>query len=68
MKATIKGEKIDIKPNGIIRQVDDLGRVVIPKEYRRVLGFEVGDELEIIPDYGAGLLVVRKFVPPVAEA
>jgi AbrB family looped-hinge helix DNA binding protein len=34
-------------PTGIVRKIDDLGRVVIPAEYRRVLGIKEGDELEI---------------------
>jgi AbrB family looped-hinge helix DNA binding protein len=33
---------------GIVRKIDDLGRVVIPAEFRRVLGVEEGDELEIV--------------------
>jgi AbrB family looped-hinge helix DNA binding protein len=32
---------------GIVRKIDDLGRIVIPAEMRRVLGIEEGDELEI---------------------
>lgn len=32
---------------GIVRQVDDLGRVVIPKEIRRTLNIKEGDPLEI---------------------
>jgi AbrB family transcriptional regulator (stage V sporulation protein T) len=32
---------------GIVRRVDDLGRVVIPKEVRRSLGIKEGDPLEI---------------------
>lgn len=32
---------------GIVRKIDDLGRVVIPAEMRRTLGVAVGDELEI---------------------
>ncbi|MBQ8997308.1 MAG: AbrB/MazE/SpoVT family DNA-binding domain-containing protein [Clostridium sp.] len=32
---------------GIIRRVDDLGRVVVPKEIRRVLGINEGDPVEI---------------------
>ncbi len=35
---------------GIVRKIDDLGRVVIPAEFRRVLGVEEGDELEISLD------------------
>ena len=36
-----------MKETGIIRRVDDLGRVVIPKEIRRNLGIYEGDPLEI---------------------
>lgn len=32
---------------GIVRKIDDLGRIVIPAEMRRVLGIQEGDELEI---------------------
>lgn len=36
-----------MRATGIIRRVDDLGRVVIPKELRRTLGIREGDPLEI---------------------
>ena len=36
-----------MKATGIIRRVDDLGRIVIPKEIRRNLGIHEGDPLEI---------------------
>ena len=36
-----------MKATGIVRRVDDLGRVVIPKEIRRNLGIHEGDPLEI---------------------
>ena len=36
-----------MKATGIIRRIDDLGRVVIPKEIRRTLRIQVGDPLEI---------------------
>lgn len=36
-----------MKPTGIIRRIDDLGRVVIPKEIRRALKIKTGDPLEI---------------------
>lgn len=36
-----------MKATGIIRRIDDLGRVVIPKEIRRNLGIREGDPLEI---------------------
>lgn len=40
-------EVIDIKETGIIRRVDDLGRIVIPKEIRRKLDIKEGDALEL---------------------
>jgi len=36
-----------MKATGIIRRIDDLGRVVIPKEIRRSLGIKEGDPMEI---------------------
>ena len=39
-----------MRPTGIIRRVDDLGRVVIPKEIRRTLGIKEGEPLEIYTD------------------
>ena len=36
-----------MKETGIVRRVDDLGRIVIPKEIRRKLGIREGDPLEI---------------------
>ena len=42
-----------MKATGIIRRVDDLGRVVIPKEIRRTMGIEEGDPLEIFVDEGS---------------
>lgn len=42
-----------MKATGIIRRIDDLGRVVIPKEIRRTLKIREGDPLEIYVDRGA---------------
>ncbi|MEA5051586.1 MAG: AbrB/MazE/SpoVT family DNA-binding domain-containing protein [Oscillospiraceae bacterium] len=36
-----------MKNNGIVREMDKLGRVVIPVEFRRMLDIAVGDDLEI---------------------
>lgn len=36
-----------MKSMGIIRRIDDLGRVVVPKEIRRTLGIREGDPLEV---------------------
>lgn len=44
---------------GIIRRIDDLGRVVIPKEIRRELHLNEGDPLEIYTDKGA--IVLKKY-------
>ncbi|HVM21516.1 MAG TPA: AbrB/MazE/SpoVT family DNA-binding domain-containing protein [Egibacteraceae bacterium] len=46
-----------MKPTGIRRKVDDLGRVVIPASMRRSLGIGVGDEVEISIDEGRLVLV-----------
>lgn len=39
-----------MKATGIIRRIDDLGRVVIPREVRRALGIKDGDALELYTD------------------
>jgi AbrB family looped-hinge helix DNA binding protein len=46
---------------GIIRTLDDLGRVVIPKEIRRVIGVKEGDSLDIIA-MTDGSILLRKVV------
>ena len=45
--------------NGIVRRIDDLGRVVIPKEIRRNMGLNDGDALEI--SYTNGTVSIRKY-------
>lgn len=42
---------------GIIRQLDDLGRIVIPKEIRRTMGVREGDALELAIDNGNLVLI-----------
>ena len=44
------GEKSEKKSTGIVRKVDDLGRIVLPKELRTVLGIVERDLLEIFVD------------------
>lgn len=44
---------------GIVRRVDELGRVVIPKEVRRVMGIKDGDPLEIFRDKDC--IVLQKY-------
>lgn len=39
-----------MKSTGMIRKVDELGRVVIPKEIRKTLGIEERDQIEIFVD------------------
>lgn len=46
-----------MKANGVIRRIDDLGRVVIPKEIRQNLGIREGDSLEIFVDNGGVRLI-----------
>ena len=50
-----------MKATGIVRRVDDLGRVVIPKEIRRACNIREGDPLEIFLQDGAA--VFRKYNP-----
>lgn len=50
-----------MKATGIVRRIDDLGRVVIPKEIRRSLGIREGDPLEIYTDNGA--CVLKRYAP-----
>jgi len=50
-----------MKSTGIVRKVDELGRVVIPIELRRVLGIDIRDSLEIFVE--DDLVVLRKFEP-----
>jgi len=39
-----------MKSTGIVRRIDDLGRVVIPKETRRMLDIKEGDPIEFYVD------------------
>jgi len=45
-----------LKATGIVRRIDDLGRVVIPKEIRRTLRIREGDPLEIFTDSEGGVI------------
>lgn len=44
-----------MKATGIVRRIDDLGRVVVPKEIRRSLGIKEGDPLEVFLDEQGGI-------------
>jgi len=54
-----------MKATGIVRRIDDLGRVVIPKEIRRTMRIREGDPLEIFTDREGG--VIFKKYSPVSE-
>nr|WP_307991228.1 stage V sporulation protein T [uncultured Niameybacter sp.] len=51
-----------MKATGIVRRIDDLGRVVIPKEIRRTLRIREGDPLEIFTDHD-GQVILKKYSP-----
>lgn len=50
-----------VKFTGIVRKVDELGRVVIPIELRRVLDIEIKDSLEVYTDEGS--IILKKYSP-----
>ncbi|OPA76770.1 AbrB family transcriptional regulator [Paenibacillus selenitireducens] len=50
-----------MKATGMVRQIDDLGRVVIPKELRRTLGISERDPLEIFID--GNRVILQKYAP-----
>lgn len=51
-----------MKATGIVRRIDDLGRVVVPKEIRRTLRIREGDPLEIFTDRD-GEIILKKYSP-----
>lgn len=51
-----------MKATGIVRRIDDLGRVVIPKEIRRTMRIREGDPLEIYTDR-EGEVILKKYSP-----
>lgn len=50
-----------MKATGIVRRVDELGRVVIPIELRRTMGIDIKDGLEIFVD--GERIILRKYAP-----
>ena len=50
-----------MKATGIVRRIDDLGRVVIPKEIRRTLRIREGDPLEIFTEREGGVIFKKVF-------
>ena len=51
-----------MKATGIVRRIDDLGRIVIPKEIRRTMRIREGDPLEIFTESG-GTVIFKKYSP-----
>jgi AbrB family transcriptional regulator (stage V sporulation protein T) len=58
----MEGGTASLKATGIVRRIDDLGRVVIPKEIRRTLRIREGDPLEIFVERG-GEVILKKYSP-----
>ena len=51
-----------MKSTGVVRKIDELGRIVLPSELRRVFGLREGDELEISVDGERVILEKRRDV------
>lgn len=51
-----------MKATGIVRRIDDLGRVVVPKEIRKILRIREGDPLEIYTG-SSGEVILKKYSP-----
>ena len=51
-----------MKATGIVRKIDNLGRIVVPKELRKTMGIDVKDPIEIYVDE-VGNIVLKKFKP-----
>lgn len=50
-----------MKSAGIVRKIDELGRIVIPKETRELLLINIGDSLEIFKDEDE--IILKKYAP-----
>ena len=50
-----------MKSTGIVRKVDELGRIVIPIELRRNLGIEIKDSLEVFTE--SDTIILKKYEP-----
>ena len=53
-------ESFIMKATGIVRRIDELGRIVVPKEIRRTLRIREGDPLEIFTDKD-GEIILKKY-------
>ena len=56
-----------MRATGMVRRIDDLGRVVIPKEVRRQLGIQDGDPLELFIENGGVTFVKYDPQPDIEE-
>jgi stage V sporulation protein T len=52
-----------MKATGCVRRIDDLGRVVIPKEIRRTLNIKDGDALELFIEPKQNMVCFKKYQP-----
>lgn len=52
-----------MQATGIVRRIDDLGRVVIPKEIRRNFKIKDGDPLELFIEKDSGMICLKKYQP-----
>jgi AbrB family transcriptional regulator (stage V sporulation protein T) len=52
-----------MRATGVVRRIDDLGRIVIPKEIRRTMRMREGDPLEIFTGQG-GEIIFKKYSMP----
>jgi len=55
------GGRLPVRSIGIVRKIDELGRIVLPKELRRSLDIEEGDPMEIFVD--ANTIMLKKYEP-----
>ncbi|HYF90934.1 MAG TPA: AbrB/MazE/SpoVT family DNA-binding domain-containing protein [Symbiobacteriaceae bacterium] len=54
--------KAGLKSSGFVRRLDELGRIVLPVEWRRTFGLEPGSPLEMILG-GDGTLMLKRYIP-----
>jgi AbrB family looped-hinge helix DNA binding protein len=53
-----------MKGTGIVRRIDDLGRIIIPKEIRRVLGLAENDPMEVFVDSEKKQIIFQPYKQP----
>ena len=58
---TVRKRGVSMKATGIVRKVDELGRIVLPIELRRNLDIKVGDPVEIYVD--GDFILLKKYEP-----